>query len=588
MKKISTLLAAFCATAASAQLYLAANPDSYVYVSDQFLYVKQDVNLGQNSNIFLRNGGQLLQGTTGVSANQGQGKLSVFQEGTVDNFEYNYWCSPVGNASAAIGNEAFGIAMLNRPTSITSSTPATILSMSSLNGEAANPNLKIASYWIFKFLSSASYSQWVSVGAATTIAPGEGFTMKGTMGTDNSFTEKGVPNNPGAAQRYDFRGKPNDGNITITVGAGKLTLTGNPYPSAIDLQAFLLAETNCTGVAYFWEQDKTVNSHAIAAYQGGYGTYAAATDTYVPPTFYAYDVSGTQLNVVGTGTNYPRRFSPIGQGFMVEGSVDGTLTMRNSYRVYQKEGVNSYFERPAPNKMSKDDGQAAALQNPQIRFNVLMNDKNVRQLALTFNPLATDGVDRAMDAKVFGNTGADSFFAIAGGEYNIAALDFDISKRIPLGFKADVATTFKIVVAEMINFDSVENVYLYDKQQNTYVDIKDVAFEIALSEGIEANRYEITFAKSAVGLTVDENTFDIFQDNNAQELTVSNPQMVGLKSCSLYDLTGKIVLYKTNLGAESTYRFSTAGLNDGVYIVKLLTDKGESVTRKISVFRKVN
>jgi hypothetical protein len=34
-------------------------------------------------------------------------------------------------------------------------------------------------------------------------------------------------------------------------------LTGNPYPSAIDLSAFN-EQTNCTGIAYFWEQDKTV------------------------------------------------------------------------------------------------------------------------------------------------------------------------------------------------------------------------------------------------------------------------------------------------------------------------------------------
>jgi hypothetical protein len=32
---------------------------------------------------------------------------------------------------------------------------------------------------------------------------------------------------------------------------GELVLTGNPYPSAIDLSAFLLDATNTTGIAYF-------------------------------------------------------------------------------------------------------------------------------------------------------------------------------------------------------------------------------------------------------------------------------------------------------------------------------------------------
>jgi hypothetical protein len=30
----------------------------------------------------------------------------------------------------------------------------------------------------------------------------------------------------------------------------------------------LIEQTNCTGIAYFWEQDKT-NSHFIADYKGG-------------------------------------------------------------------------------------------------------------------------------------------------------------------------------------------------------------------------------------------------------------------------------------------------------------------------------
>lgn len=608
MKKIITLIAMVAGVSASAQLYIAPNPASYMYVGNQYVFVKQDVNLQNNSNLYLREGGQLLQGGTGASANQGQGKLSVYQEGTVDNFEYNYWCSPVGNASAATGNEAFGVTMLNQPSSVTASAAATMLPMSSLNGEAANPNLRIAPRWVFKFLSSATYSEWVSVGAASSIAAGEGFTMKGTSGTDASFSEGGVTNNPGAAQRYDFRGKPNDGNITINVGAGKMTLTGNPYPSAIDLQAFLLAATNCTGVAYFWEQDKTVNSHLIAAYQGGYGTYAAGTNTYTPPTFYAYDGAGTQLSAVGTGTNYPRKFSPVGQGFMVEGSADGTLTMANTYRVFQKEGGISHFERPAPvashhaapaigeefypeipSVSGFDYTTVSMAPNPQIRFNVLLNNQGVRQLALTFNPLATDAVDRAMDAKSPGGGATDTFFALEGGEYVIAAIDYNINKRIPLGLKSDVAGTYRIAIGEMLNFSDADHVYVHDKKLDAYHEITNADFEISLPAGNNTTRFEITFTNSSLGVpTIGDEVFDVLQDNTAQQLVISNPDLIDLKSCALYDITGKLIFNKSNLGAEPEYRFSTQGLSEGIYIVKLITAKGQDFGRKISVFRKNN
>jgi hypothetical protein len=70
------------------QVHVSSN--SYIFVNNQFMYVKQDINLQNDSNFFLRNNSQLLQGTTGAGANTGAGKLSVFQEGTVNNFQYNY------------------------------------------------------------------------------------------------------------------------------------------------------------------------------------------------------------------------------------------------------------------------------------------------------------------------------------------------------------------------------------------------------------------------------------------------------------------------------------------------------------------
>jgi hypothetical protein len=51
-----------------------------------------------------------------------------------------------------------------------------------------------------------------------------------------------------------------------------------------------------TGIAYFWEQDKT-NSHFIADYKGGYGIFhrfRKGTGIYVPATFYSYDGSGNE------------------------------------------------------------------------------------------------------------------------------------------------------------------------------------------------------------------------------------------------------------------------------------------------------
>lgn len=586
MKKLLLLLLIFCGTNCVAQLYFASG--SYMYVADRFVYVKQDVNLQNNAAMLLRNGGQLLQGTIGASANSGGGKLSVFQEGNVDNFEYNYWCSPVGNASAASGNEAFGISMLNRPTLVNTSVPATILPMASLDGATTNSSLAIAPFWVFRFLSSVNYSDWIATGAATSIAPGEGFTMKGTSGTDNIFAENGVVNNPGGAQRYDFQGKPNDGNIIINVATAKMTLTGNPYPSAIDLRSFLLAQTNCTGVAYFWEQDKTVNSHVLANYQGGYGVYAAGSNLYTAPIFYGYNSAGSELAAVGSGTFYAREFSPIGQGFMIEGAANGTVTMSNTYRVFKKEGVDTSFSRRSGGENTILSANSDAI-TPHITFNVWLNDVAVRQLILSFSPLATDGVDRAWDAKSAGSEVSDSYFPIAGDEYSIAAVNFDINKRIPIAFKNSVAQTFKITVSDMVNFSDADHVYLHDKLNGTYFEILNNVEQFSAPAGNDLTRYEITFVNDQLNVPdLSDSSFAVLQNNALEQLEIANPEQLDIKSCSIYDMTGKLVILKTKLGAESRYVFSTAGLSDGVYIVRILTAKGQAFGRKISVFKKNN
>ena len=69
----------------SSQIYVESN--SYIYSNNSFIYTKQNLNL--NGNIFLRNQSQLLQGTTGTGSNVGLGSVSIFQEGTVNNYQYN-------------------------------------------------------------------------------------------------------------------------------------------------------------------------------------------------------------------------------------------------------------------------------------------------------------------------------------------------------------------------------------------------------------------------------------------------------------------------------------------------------------------
>ncbi|MDX1603676.1 MAG: hypothetical protein R3209_11425, partial [Salinimicrobium sediminis] len=246
---------------------------NYLYVREDLLFVQKDIHLvknqavGSEASIYLRKNAQLLQGEGSYAMNSGNGSISIFQRGSTNAYDYNYWSAPVG----APENGLFGTSLLHAPQAEIKSNPAQ--QTSALNG-AANP-LTIATRWIYTFTGD-SYSNWNFVGGNTAIPPGHGFTMKGTDGMDGTLAD-GEVNNPGNAQRYDFRGKPNSGVIEVPVTAGNFVLVGNPYPSALDLSIFLLEnsgagtlKTHCysdlerhnvtTGIAYFWDSKENGSS----------------------------------------------------------------------------------------------------------------------------------------------------------------------------------------------------------------------------------------------------------------------------------------------------------------------------------------
>lgn len=605
--KFSLFVIILFANSVDAQMYV--SPNTSVYVNNQEVYLANELELNAStSNFYLRRESQLLQGTASAGANKGLGKLSVFQEGTVNNYAYNYWCSPVGASIAAAGNSLFGITQLGVPTSTTVTVPTSILAMNNYDGISSVGALAIAPYWIWKFSVKINYADWISVGSTSTIAAGEGFTMKGVSGSDATAVD-GVINNIGSNQRYDFRGKPNDGTIDIPVATNQFTLTGNPYPSAIDLSMFLTDAINTDGIAYFWESNKTVNSHYIASYVGGYGTFApisrGGTGIYVSAAFWTFDGSGAYVAPIGgipppPGSGFERRFCPVGQGFMVQGVANGIVQMKNNYRVFVKEGKTNFsqFEkRKNPIKASNflpeiisvsgfDYTTVSRLPVPQIRLITQMDKGMTLPMVLAFEPTATDAADFAMDAKsINGDLDQEIYFGINGASYTVDVIAFDYSKRIPIGFRNKVEATYKIKVDQIINFSGSENVYLHNKVSDVYYDIKKKSFDVTLPAGVNNKQYEITF-KKFITLGIDDSiikSLTVYQNNATKNMMINNPLQIDLASCNLYDMAGRLVFDKKKLGNNLNYEFPTSNLSDGIYIVNLFTKDKLQTSLKIII-----
>ena len=587
MKHLFSLLA-FIVFNTISHAQLSVRNNHSIFVNDEIVFVEDDLNLNEtNSRVYLRNEAQLIQGS-GITGNSGIGELSVYQEANVGAYEYNYWCSPIGSTTDNTINNPFGITLLNDVIGLTTSTPAIIAHLTGYNSTSSP--LTIEPYWIWKFIASDEYAEWIHVRGTTTINAGEGFTMKGTSGS-------------GDAQQYDFRGKPNNGTIAVSVANNQTTLVGNPYPSAIDAVSYIHDPQNAaviTGTLHFWEQDPTVNSHYLRAYDGGYATYTidatGTVETFIPPVFYTYNGDGS-INGSGSGSpsgKRPRRYIPIGQGFMVDGTATGFVRAKNSHRVFEKElSSNSEFFKTSnkKNKIAQNDEDLSILPKDfkRFRLNIDFNNTYTRQLVETFHESATDVFDYGLESKINIKEilASDAYLSNNNTCYLAEALNFDVTLEIPLTIKASQNMPIKIRITDIQNFDNDQPIYIHDIENDVYVNLRTQDFNINLDKGYYKERFEITFNNNS--LSIDDHfleDFKVFQNNSIQKLYIFNPNVLNIKDFSLFDTTGKQVIFDNITSLKTQYAYSTKILSNGIYIAKITFKNNRVFSNKIVVSNK--
>ena len=563
----------------NAQLHISPSitGDSYIYLSDRFLYVEDDISLKKNNSpdteasIYLRKESQLLQGEKSTNKNSGNGWLSVFQEGTSNAFDYNYWALPITDNISA---NQFG-AVIFQPKTSTRSKSALVTN--DLEGRA-NP-LKISSRWIYKY-SGSEYTDWQHVGVNFDVAPGEGFTMKGVNGSDHTIIN-GVENNPGNKQRYDFRGLPNDGEIKVPIKNEKSVLVGNPYPSALHLQSFLFENPASTGIAYFWDSRDNGDSHYLKDYEGGYGSYSPGANAYAPAVFKTYNGGGEETgNSGGNGAPIAREYSPIGQAFMFTGKSDGYIHFKNSQRRFQKENsLTSEFKNQQKSEI------------PLLKLNVGFNDLYTRPLLLAFREDSSKEEDWAMDAKIYGVLENDAGWNIAEAFYNIQVRPFRKNDKIPLFINLIEASKLTFSLDDLRDFED-ENIFLFDAELETYNQLNLNEFSIDLEKGNYSKRFFISFMQEKEDNILPETTEEeldflfpdalIVQNNLKAQLEIEMVQS-DLKQILLYDLNGQMIYNKTIAIGSTKHNLPTSGLQDAIYIVKIISSENLEFTSKISI-----
>ncbi|MEM6517606.1 MAG: T9SS type A sorting domain-containing protein [Bacteroidota bacterium] len=577
---------------------LSVRDNGYIFVSDQVLFVEDDINLNESdSKLYLRNEAQLIQGT-GTTGNSGVGELSVYQTGNADVVTFNYWCSPVGIPIGPNGNSDIRVDLIDEATNVVTSGDPTGL-ISSIDAGFTNDYdgltapLRISNRWLYNYIASNQFSSWIPLNETTTFNTGLGFTMKGIDGVSN--------------QLYDFRGKANNGNIENLVGVNMFTLIGNPYPSAIDAREFMHDPQNSsaiTGVLYYWEQQP--ESHFFSSYIGGYATYTITnteppSETFAFATFAKYDSNGIpNFTPPGPGgTKRAERYIPVGQGFMIEGVADANVVLRNNHRVFEKIAPgNSQFFRILNESNNSADTNTANTNSSvayneyglsivpdghkRFRLNVTFNDEFVRQLVHNFHSTATDGFDYGFEAKMSSTAPNEASWILDDVPYVIQANAFDTDLVIPVVVNAESDQAISFSLFDVQNFDESQSIYIHDMDNNIYVDLREQSYDINISAGQYDSRFEIVFVSETLNQDFEEfSNLNVFANNKISTITVQNPNLLDIKTVRLYDINGRLILNEAIKSVASTYNFSSESLSDGVYVDKIETRDNKSLSKKL-------
>jgi hypothetical protein len=544
--------------------------------------IQNDWYLKLDGKIDLVGKSQLLQTINSDLEATSAGSIERDQQGQKNIFNYNYWCAPVGNLSTTLNNTSYSANSIMRD----GTNPNAIQNINWVTGYNGSPTspISVASYWIFKFQNTSPiYANWSSVGPNGTLLAGQGYTMKGSGAST-------------ATQNYTFTGKPNNAAITSAIAANNLNLSGNPYASALDANAFISANTtSTTGTLYFWEHFSTNNTHVLANYQGGYATRNLVGGT--PP------VAPAGVSGLGSSTRVPGRFIPVGQGFFVTGSATGgTITFNNAQRTFIKEdnASSNYMFRmdnqngpratPMAGEFNNAEDEFTEDTYAKLRIGFTSPENFHRQILLGFmDDLATSEIDPGYDAPHIDNQPSDMYFLNGSVKLNIQGESyFDQNSIYPVGVKVAAAGTIKFILDGTEAFEEAQQVYIYDNSDQSYHSLRDAeSFDIALPAGTIEGRFSVRFKTDDVLHT---QNFDAtaaittMYTSDDSMITVKNNSLdATVKSVLLFNMLGQSVAnWDITNGNQKNIQIPVKTISTGTYIVKVITSKGD-LSKKVII-----
>ncbi|MEO8253425.1 MAG: discoidin domain-containing protein, partial [Flavobacterium sp.] len=264
----------------------------------------------------------------------------------------------------------------------------------------------------------------------------------------------------------EFNGKPNNGVIMIPLKGDETYLLGNPYPSALNADAFLTQNKDkLEGTLYFWTHntapkilnpgDKTYKYIAsdYASYNrtGGVGTITSKAAVSI----------GVSSNVLPSGN------IAAGQGFFAPAtkSAIGNVVFNNSMRLGSGGSVLSNSQFFKLSNSSKTTIVAKAVEKSRIWLNLSNKEGAFKQTLVGYIAEATNDYDAGFDGVSYNGNQYLDFYSV-NQDKNLTiqgrALPFVQKDTGALGYKSTIKGEFEITIDQTDGVLASQNVFLED------------------------------------------------------------------------------------------------------------------------------
>jgi hypothetical protein len=373
----------------------------------------------------------------------------------------------------------------------------------------------------------------------------------------------GLPDTGTSVFTGTFNGVPNNGDITIglnTTGSG-YNAVGNPYPSPINLQAFI-AENSASlddGTLYFWRK----TNDPLAS------SYSTATST----LFVANSTDASSGEVYFSSHLASSWVINSGQGFFVKAAASATLlNFTNDMRAADNNG--QFFKQSVP----ADVDEVSALW-----LNLTNDTGSFAQTAIGYSADATNGIDYGKDGKLLGD-GANAIYTMADETPLIiqTKAGFTATDVVPVSFQVATAGSYTIALDHVKGLmePSTLDIFLTDTSNGNIQGLKNGSYTFTADAGTFDGRFTITYADTALGLNnpqADENGIAVFKKEGSLYI---NSTGANLKSVDIFDLQGRKVFTQTDINTTQNV-ISRPLPQQQVLIVKVTTQDNTVTDRKI-------